>query len=70
MGSEVTYPAAERKGMEGRRHAVDALVAVYAIFLTVPWLLRAEPAEMEQTVPADLTARLRALSRLSTDHSA
>lgn len=38
MGSEVTYPAAERKGMGGRRHAVDALVVVYAIFLTVPWL--------------------------------
>jgi hypothetical protein len=38
VGSEVTYSAAERKGMEGRRHAVDALVAVYAIFLTVPCL--------------------------------
>lgn len=38
MGSEVTYPAAERKGTEGRRHAVDARVAVCAVFLTVPWL--------------------------------
>jgi hypothetical protein len=69
VGSEVTYPAAERKGMELRRYAVDACGGL--CHLSDRGLaLRAEPPQMEQTVPADLTARLRALSRLSTDRSA
>lgn len=70
MGSEVTYPAAERKGNEGTaprgRRACGDLCHLSDRAL----VLRVDPAEMEQTVPADLTARLRALSGLSTDHSA